>query len=100
MDLDSHLSVTDRRRSQVDVFQGGQWVAETNVLFVRKRDIPIPRRLVPSLIRSLCPRQFAKIHRKLDAMFRQRRHGAIVDVDFHMSVTDRGRSLVDKFRGG
>ena len=33
-------------------------------------------------------------------MFRQGPHGAIVDLDSHLSVTDRCRSLVDELRGG
>ena len=31
VDLDSHLSVTDRCMSLVDIFRGGQWVAEATV---------------------------------------------------------------------
>ena len=37
---------------------------------------------------------------KMDAMTRQRAHVAFVDLDSHLSVTGRCRSLVGEFRGG
>ena len=101
VDLDSHLSVTDRCRSLVDELRGGQWVAEAMVSSLCESRMPqCTENRMQAWFEVCVPQHLTKIQRKPGSTLREGPHGAIVDLGSHLSVTDKCRSLVDKLRGG